>query len=48
MKIVDEARSIPNISRPVESFGPGQKDDEEEEYLDANDEEWYDDFAQTK
>ncbi|KAG7567355.1 Protein kinase domain [Arabidopsis thaliana x Arabidopsis arenosa] len=45
MKIVGEARTIPNLSRPVESLGPGKIDDEEEEYLDANDEEWYDDYA---
>nr|AAO24574.1 At2g23030 [Arabidopsis thaliana]BAF00094.1 putative protein kinase [Arabidopsis thaliana] len=45
MKIVGEARTIPNLSRPVESLGSDKKDDDEEEYLDANDEEWYDDYA---
>lgn len=49
MKIVGEARTIPNLSRLFESLGPGEKDDdEEEEYLDANDEECDDEYAQTK
>lgn len=42
MKILGEARTIPNLPRPLESLGNGEKgdvDEEEEEYLDANDEE---------
>ncbi|KAJ4902815.1 Serine/threonine-protein kinase SRK2J [Raphanus sativus] len=42
MKILGEARTIPNLPSPLESLGNGEKgdvDEEEEEYLDANDEE---------
>lgn len=45
MKIVGEARTIPNLSRQLESLGPDEKDDDdEEEYLDANDEECDDEY----
>ncbi|KFK32775.1 hypothetical protein AALP_AA6G287000 [Arabis alpina] len=46
MKIVGEARTIPNLSRLLESLEPGEKDDDdEEEYLDANDEECDDEYV---
>ncbi|XP_010417055.1 PREDICTED: serine/threonine-protein kinase SRK2J-like [Camelina sativa] len=44
MKIVGEARTIPNLSRPLgtnEKDGEEEEEEEEEEYLDANDEECY-------
>ncbi|KAG2327847.1 hypothetical protein Bca52824_010575 [Brassica carinata] len=47
MKILGKARTIPDLSRPLESHGNGEKDDvdaEEEEYLDANDEECDDEY----
>ncbi|CAA7027832.1 unnamed protein product [Microthlaspi erraticum] len=45
MKIVGEARTIPNLSRPLKSVGPSETNDEEEEYLDANDEECDDEYV---
>lgn len=46
MKIVGEARTIPNLSRPLKSLGPSEiNDEEEEEYLDANDEECDDEYV---
>lgn len=51
MKILGEARTIPNLPSPLESLGNGEKgdvDEEEEEYLDANDEECDDVYPQTK
>ncbi|KAF2605135.1 hypothetical protein F2Q70_00027695 [Brassica cretica] len=46
MKILGEARTLPDLSRPLESREDGEKDDveEEEEYLDANDEECDDEY----
>lgn len=46
MKILGEASTIPDLSRPLESLEDGEKDDveEEEEYLDANDEECDDEY----
>lgn len=45
-KILGEASTIPDLSRPLESLEDGEKDDveEEEEYLDANDEECDDEY----
>lgn len=46
MKILGEASTIPDLSRPLEFLEDGEKDDveEEEEYLDANDEECDDEY----